>query len=97
VTPSLRQLTNGMTNEPKTASKRFRKERKLQNQKLRRKFYFAKKRNFRKKISETTSQKDASNQIFLFKPGLSDFSWYNIPKQEKICQITINYTKWPQN
>jgi hypothetical protein len=27
------------------------------------------------------------------RPGLPDFSWYKIPKQEKICQMTINYTK----
>jgi hypothetical protein len=29
--------------------------------------------------------------------GLPDFSWYNIPKRGKIYQITIKYTKWPQN
>jgi hypothetical protein len=29
--------------------------------------------------------------------GLPDFSWYNIPKQFKINQITRKYTKWPQN
>jgi hypothetical protein len=28
--------------------------------------------------------------------GLPDVSWYKIPKQEKICLITIKYTKWPQ-
>jgi protoporphyrinogen oxidase len=28
--------------------------------------------------------------------GLPDFSWYNIPKWEKIYQITIKYTKWTQ-
>jgi hypothetical protein len=30
-------------------------------------------------------------------PGLSDFSWYNIPKRGKIYQISIKYTKWPYN
>jgi hypothetical protein len=29
-----------------------------------------------------------------FKAGLPDFSWYNI--REKIYQITIKFTKWPQ-
>jgi hypothetical protein len=36
--------------------------------------------------------------------GLPDFSWFNIPKREKIYQITAKntqmgtkYTKWPQN
>jgi hypothetical protein len=29
--------------------------------------------------------------------GLPDFPWYNIPKREKIYQITIKYTKWPQS
>jgi hypothetical protein len=28
---------------------------------------------------------------------LPDFSWYNVPKRGKIYQITIKYTKWPQN
>jgi hypothetical protein len=28
---------------------------------------------------------------------LSDFSWYNIPKREKIYQKTIKFTKWRQN
>jgi hypothetical protein len=27
--------------------------------------------------------------------GLPDFSWYKIPKREKIYQITTNYTKCP--
>jgi protoporphyrinogen oxidase len=30
-------------------------------------------------------------------PGLPDFYWYNIPKREKMYQITIKYTKWSQN
>jgi hypothetical protein len=30
---------------------------------------------------------------FGFIPGLSDFSWYKIPKREKIYKITTNYTK----
>jgi hypothetical protein len=29
--------------------------------------------------------------------GLPDFSWFNIPKWEKIYQMTIQYTRWPQN
>jgi hypothetical protein len=29
--------------------------------------------------------------------GLPDFSWYNIPKWEKLQQVTFKYTKWPQN
>jgi hypothetical protein len=29
--------------------------------------------------------------------GLPDFSWYNIPKWEKIYQMTTKYTQWPQN
>jgi hypothetical protein len=27
--------------------------------------------------------------------GLPDFSWYKIPKREKIYQITANYTNCP--
>jgi hypothetical protein len=34
---------------------------------------------------------------FLRSPGLPDFYWYNIPKLGKIYQITMKYTKWPQN
>jgi hypothetical protein len=30
-------------------------------------------------------------------PGLPDFSCYNIPKWERIYQITRKYTKWPEN
>jgi hypothetical protein len=30
-----------------------------------------------------------------FQSGLPDFSSYNIPKREKIYQITIKYTEWP--
>jgi protoporphyrinogen oxidase len=29
--------------------------------------------------------------------GLPDFSWYNIPKREKMFPITIKYTIWPQH
>jgi protoporphyrinogen oxidase len=29
--------------------------------------------------------------------GLPDFSWYNIPKREKIYQITIRYSKMDKN
>jgi protoporphyrinogen oxidase len=29
--------------------------------------------------------------------GLPDLSWYNIPKREKINQITVKYSKMPQN
>jgi hypothetical protein len=29
--------------------------------------------------------------------GLPDFSWLNIPKREKMYQITIKYTQWLQN
>jgi hypothetical protein len=29
--------------------------------------------------------------------GLPDFSWYKIPKREKIWQIATNYTKCPLN
>jgi hypothetical protein len=29
--------------------------------------------------------------------GLPDFYWYNIPKWGILYQITIIYTKWPQN
>jgi hypothetical protein len=32
-----------------------------------------------------------------FLSGLPDFSWCNIPKRGKIYQITIKYTKLPQN
>jgi hypothetical protein len=28
---------------------------------------------------------------------LPDFSWYKLPKREKIYQMTINHTKWKQN
>jgi hypothetical protein len=31
------------------------------------------------------------------KPGLPDFSWHNIPKTGKINQMTIKFTKFPQN
>jgi hypothetical protein len=27
---------------------------------------------------------------------LPDFSWYNIPKWGKICQMITKYTKWPK-
>jgi hypothetical protein len=30
-----------------------------------------------------------------FSPGLPDLSWFNIPKREKMHQITIKYTKLP--
>jgi hypothetical protein len=30
-------------------------------------------------------------------PGLPDFSWDNIPKEEKIQQTSTKYTKFPQN
>jgi hypothetical protein len=30
-------------------------------------------------------------------PGLPDFSWYDIPTQGKIYEITTKYTKLPQN
>jgi hypothetical protein len=33
----------------------------------------------------------------IVRTGLPDFSGYNIPTREKIYQITIKYTKWPQN
>jgi hypothetical protein len=41
-------------------------------------------------IQKTTSR---------YYPGtrLPDFSWDNIPEREKVYQITIKYTKWPQN
>jgi hypothetical protein len=29
--------------------------------------------------------------------GLPDFSRYDIPKREKIFQLTIKYSQWPQN
>jgi hypothetical protein len=29
--------------------------------------------------------------------GLPDFSWYMIPKQEKMYQMNTKYTKWSQN
>jgi hypothetical protein len=29
--------------------------------------------------------------------GCQIFSWHNIPKQGKIYQMAIKYTKWPQN
>jgi hypothetical protein len=29
--------------------------------------------------------------------GLPDFSWCNIPKRGKIYQMTIKYSKWPEN
>jgi hypothetical protein len=29
------------------------------------------------------------------KPGLPDYSWYNIPKREKYTKMAIKYTKWP--
>jgi hypothetical protein len=39
----------------------------------------------------------AFNKLLYIQPWLPDFSRYNIPKWGKICQITITYTKWPQN
>jgi hypothetical protein len=30
---------------------------------------------------------------FVIEPGLPDFSWYKTPKQGKIYQTTMNYTK----
>jgi hypothetical protein len=33
---------------------------------------------------------------YIFRPGLPDLSWYNIPKRGK-NKITVKYTKWPQN
>jgi hypothetical protein len=30
-------------------------------------------------------------------PGLPDFSWYMLPKPEKMYQTVINYAKCPQN
>jgi hypothetical protein len=40
-----------------------------------------------------------SESYFYVSPGagLPDFSWYNIPKRGKTYQITIKYSKWPQN
>jgi hypothetical protein len=35
--------------------------------------------------------------LFQVRPGLPDFTWYNLPKRKKIYQITVKYTKWPQN
>jgi hypothetical protein len=29
--------------------------------------------------------------------GLPDFSWYMIPKKEKMYQMNRKYTKWSQN
>jgi hypothetical protein len=29
--------------------------------------------------------------------GLPDFSWFNKSKWGKMYQITVKYTKWPQN
>jgi hypothetical protein len=34
---------------------------------------------------------------YAFGAGLPDFSWYNIPKRDKIYQMTLKYTKGPQN
>jgi hypothetical protein len=36
----------------------------------------------------------AENRVWV-RAGLPDFSWYKIPKREKIDQITTNYTKCP--
>jgi hypothetical protein len=35
--------------------------------------------------------------IFNFRrrPGLPDFSWYNIPKRGKYTKMNTKYTKWP--
>jgi hypothetical protein len=39
-----------------------------------------------------------SNETVSVKAGLPDFSWYNLPKREKIFQkVYTKYTKWPQN
>jgi hypothetical protein len=29
-------------------------------------------------------------------PGLPDFSWFNVPKLEKMDKITVQYIKFPQ-
>jgi hypothetical protein len=41
------------------------------------------------------SESVTSNLLLL--PGFQDFSLHNIPKRGKIYQVTIRYTKWPQN
>jgi hypothetical protein len=41
-----------------------------------------------------TSQRNVCGNVLA---GLPDFSWYNIRICGKLYQITIKYTKWPQN
>jgi hypothetical protein len=36
------------------------------------------------------------NPLYETVAGLPDFSWYNIPKWGKICQMITKYTKWPK-
>jgi protoporphyrinogen oxidase len=35
--------------------------------------------------------------LYYWRPELPDFSWFNIPQRRKIYQMTIKYTKLPQN
>jgi hypothetical protein len=47
--------------------------------------------------NETESFISNSVTVDNFGPGLPEFTWYNIPKRETICQITIKCTQWQQN
>jgi hypothetical protein len=50
------------------------------------------------KLSAIGSRFDESvGAVIYYGLRLPDFSWYNIPKLEKIYQIAIKYTKCPQN
>jgi hypothetical protein len=58
-------------------------------------------------MTQEKNRRALSGQRKYFKSGLPDFSWYNIPTKMKnvenipnnlkIYQITLKYTKWPQN
>jgi hypothetical protein len=53
-------------------------------------------KNYRKIIENCDHNVETdSARLFVSRAGLPDFSWYKIPKREKIYQITTNYTKFP--
>jgi hypothetical protein len=43
------------------------------------------------------SKSGQTNVLSFISAGLPDITWYNITKTGKIYQLTIKYTKWPQN
>jgi hypothetical protein len=45
---------------------------------------------YKSKFSQFTKE-TCGNLISLLETGLPDFSWYNIPKRGKICQITTRF------